>query len=103
TERGDVQTLRVHRPGDLPGRTVLAAAVHRLQDEQHPLPRTADLRAGVEPLLQRREVRADRGELRGGPSLRVAAGPAGQPRGAGRVDGGQVHRLSRGYAQLLSQ
>src|SRR5436305_748379 len=47
-EAHDAQPLRVHRPGDPAGRAVLPAAVHRLEDEQHPLPAGAGLRGRVQ-------------------------------------------------------
>src|SRR6266540_7399115 len=95
--------FRSHRAGHVLDRAVLAAAVHRLQDEQQPPLVAAALRGGVEPLLMLGQLAADDRELLGGPPFGAAdAAVAGQAGGGPGVDLGEVDRAARWYPQELS-
>ena len=87
-----MQALRVHHACHLAHGAVLAAAVHRLEDQQDPLPRASGFGAGIEHFLVPAERRPDVGELRGGPLLvRLRR----RTRGARRVDGPEVDLSAR--------
>ena len=93
-EADDVHALRVELSDHVADRPVLAAAVHGLQDQQHPARVTGGFRAGVQPLLVPGELRADRADLIAGPLLVPFHR---QPRGAAWVHRRQVERVSGRY------